>query len=156
MKSGTELEADLIVTATGLKMQLLGGMELYKDGVVISASDTHCYKGVMFSDIPNFAMTIGYTNASWTLKCDLSCTFVTRVLRHMSEHHYRSCAPRFDAQALTSEPLLDFDAGYVKRALDILPKQGSKVPWKVHQNYLRDLWMLKYSSLEDPYLEFLQ
>jgi cation diffusion facilitator CzcD-associated flavoprotein CzcO len=156
LKSGTELEADLIVTATGLKMQLLGGMELYKDGVVISASDTYCYKGVMFSDIPNFAMTIGYTNASWTLKCDLSCTFVTRVLRHMSEHHYRSCAPRFDAQALTSEPLLDFDAGYVKRALDILPKQGSKVPWKVHQNYLRDLWMLKYSSLEDPYLEFLQ
>lgn len=154
LESGTELEADLIVTATGLNMQLLGGMELYKDGQAISASDTHCYKGVMFSGIPNFAMAIGYTNASWTLKCDLSCTFVTRVLRYMREHQYQTCVPRFDVNSFGSEPLLDFEAGYVKRALDILPRQGSKAPWKVYQNYLRDLWLLKKNSLEDPSLVF--
>ncbi|MFM9986097.1 MAG: flavin-containing monooxygenase [Flavobacteriales bacterium] len=154
LSSGKELQADIIVTATGLKVQLLGGMTLRVNRKVAEPKDIHCYRGVMFSDIPNFAVAIGYTNASWTLKCDLNCDYVVRLLNYMDKNNYAVCTPRFDSTEFSSEPLLDFDAGYIKRAVHILPQQGSKAPWKVHQNYLRDSFLLKYSSIKDKYLEF--
>lgn len=154
LSSGKELQADIIVTATGLKVQLLGGMTLRMDGKLAEPKDIHCYRGVMFSDIPNFAVAIGYTNASWTLKCDLNCNYVVRVLNYMDRNNYEVCTPRFDHTEFSSGPLLDFDAGYIKRAVDILPMQGSKAPWKVYQNYLRDSFLLKYSSIKDKFLEF--
>jgi cation diffusion facilitator CzcD-associated flavoprotein CzcO len=154
LSSGKELQADIIVTATGLKVQMLGGMTLRLDGKRVEPKDIHCYRGVMFSDIPNFAVAIGYTNASWTLKCDLNCDYVVRVLNHMDKNQFSVCTPRFDSGNFSSEPLLDFDAGYIKRAVDILPQQGSKAPWKVYQNYLRDSFLLRYSSIKDKYLEF--
>jgi len=154
LKSGAELDADLIVTATGLKLQLLGGMTMHLNGALVDPGKTHAYRGVMFSDIPNFAFTVGYTNASWTLKCDLSLQFVTKVLRYMAAHDHEVVTPRFDSNAFTSEPLLDFSAGYVLRAADMLPKQGSKHPWKVYQNYVRDLMSLKWSGVKDKYLEY--
>jgi cation diffusion facilitator CzcD-associated flavoprotein CzcO len=154
LNSGKELAADLIVTATGLKVQLLGGMTIHINGELGDTAKTHAYRGVMFSDVPNFAFTVGYTNASWTLKCDLSCQFVTKVLNYMDAHNYEVCVPRFDSNAFETEPLLDFNAGYVLRALDVLPKQGSKHPWKVYQNYFKDVMALKWSGVDDKYLEY--
>ena len=154
LDSGAELEADIIVTATGLKVQMLGGMTVHVNGVLGETKDIHCYRGVMFSDVPNFAVAIGYTNASWTLKCDLSCHYVTRILNYMRKKHFRVCTPRFEGKGLDSKPLLDFDAGYIKRASAIMPKQGSKAPWKVYQNYVADYFTLKYRRAVDKYLEF--
>ena len=154
LNSGETLEADIIITATGLKIKLMGGMELQKNGTPIDTSQLHVYRGVMFSDIPNMAIAVGYTNASWTLKCDLNGQYVARLLGYMDSHGYTTCTPRFDHQKYDSEPLLDFDAGYIKRALDVLPKQGSEHPWKIYQNYLKDMWTLKYSKLSDNSLEF--
>jgi monooxygenase len=154
LKSGKELEADLIVTATGLKVQLLGGMTVHVNGVLGDSGQAHAYRGVMLSDVPNFAFTVGYTNASWTLKCDLSCRFVTKVLNYMDKNNYAVCVPRFDSTKFKSEPLLDFNAGYVLRALDKIPKQGSAHPWKVHQNYLKDLMSLEWSGVDDGYLQY--
>jgi len=154
LESGKELEADIIVSATGLKLQLLGGMTMHINGVLANPKDIHCYKGVMFSGIPNFAVAIGYTNASWTLKCDLSCYYVTRILNYMKQNNYEVCVPKFNAEEFNSEPLLDFDAGYVKRAVNELPKQGSKAPWKLYQNYFKDAYTLKKAKAVDKYLEF--
>ncbi len=152
LNSGKSLEADIIITATGLKIQLLGGMTMKKNGEKVDFAKLHSYKGVMFSGIPNFAFAVGYTNASWTLKCDLNCHFVSRVLNHMSAEGFTVCTPQFDPKKFETEPLLDFDAGYIKRALNTLPKQGSSAPWKVHQNYIRDAWELKYKPVNDQYL----
>lgn len=154
LNSGQEMEADLIVTATGLKVQLMGGMTITVNNREVQTGKTHAYRGVMLSDIPNFAIAVGYTNASWTLKCDLNSRFVTRLLNYMDENGFTVCVPRFDPEKQQSEPLLDFDAGYIKRALDILPRQGSSAPWKVYQNHLRDSMSLKYGTLNDPYLEY--
>lgn len=154
LNSDKELEADLIVTATGLKIQLLGGIVPYIDGKEIHSGDLIAYKGVMFSGIPNFAVAVGYTNASWTLKCDLNCMFFARVLQHMDRNNLSTVKPKFDHKKFTTEPLLDFDAGYIQRALDVLPKQGSRKPWKVHQNYVKDLMSLKYGSVTDPVLQY--
>jgi cation diffusion facilitator CzcD-associated flavoprotein CzcO len=154
LNSGETLEADIIVTATGLDVQLFGGMKLSVDGKTIDTSQIHAYKGVMFSGIPNFAVSIGYTNASWTLKCDLNCFFVTRVLNYMKERNFSTCIPEFDYENLKTERLLDFDANYILRAEKILPKQGSKAPWKVYQNYVKDVFALKYGSITDKYLVY--
>ncbi|HQO89899.1 MAG TPA: NAD(P)/FAD-dependent oxidoreductase [Chitinophagales bacterium] len=154
LKSGQELEADIIVTATGLKIQLLGGMTAHINGRKIKSSDAHCYKGLMMSDAPNFAFIVGYTNSSWTLKADLSSQYVTRLLNYMDKKHYEVCTPRFKSDKMQSRPLLDFDAGYVKRAFDELPKQGDKMPWMVYQNYIVDALSLKFSPIHDSYLEY--
>lgn len=154
LASGDKLDADIIVSATGLQLQLLGGMTIDVNGETIEPSTLHSYKGVMFSNIPNFAFAVGYTNASWTLKCDLNCQFVTRILNYMKENEKSVVIPRFDESKYGSEPLLDFDAGYVKRALHKLPKQGSKKPWKVHQNYIKDTISLKLEKINNPNLEF--
>ena len=154
LRSGRQLDADIIITATGLKVQMFGGMKLLKDGRKIDASKLHAYKGVMLSDVPNFFVAIGYTNASWTLKCDLNAQFVTKVIKYIEDHHYEYCTPVFDHNKLKTERLLDFDAGYILRAIDSLPKQGDRAPWKVYQNYIKDLFSLKYGKVNDGYLKY--
>ncbi|MCL4119180.1 UNVERIFIED_CONTAM: hypothetical protein GTU68_028822 [Idotea baltica] len=154
LNSGEELEADIIVTATGLKIQLLGGVKATINNQAINTGEMKAYKGVLFSDVPNFAIAVGYTNASWTLKCDLNCQFVARMINYMDKHKHTVVIPKFDANEFEVEPLLDFDAGYVKRALDVLPKQGSKAPWKVYQNYFKDVKALKRSPVNDKYLVY--
>ena len=154
LNSGQELEADIIITATGLKIQIFGGVDSKINGKSIDTGNLKAYKGVMFSDVPNMALAIGYTNASWTLKCDLNCQFVARMLNYMDENNYTIITPRFDENEFEVEPLLDFDSGYIQRALDVLPKQGSKAPWKVYQNYIKDVRSLKYGRVDDKYLEY--
>jgi cation diffusion facilitator CzcD-associated flavoprotein CzcO len=154
LKSGAKLDADLVVTATGLKVLLLGDVKLAVDGRPIDVAKTMNYKGTMLSDVPNLAIALGYTNASWTLKCDLVCEYVCRLLNHMERNGYRSCTPRLKDSNITEEPLLGFSSGYVQRALEQLPKQGSKAPWKLYQNYLLDLLGLRYGSVEDGVLDF--
>ncbi len=154
LNSGKTLPADIIVTATGLKIQLFGGMKISVDKKPVETGKIHAYKGVMFSEIPNFAIAIGYTNASWTLKADLNCQFVARILNYMKENNFSVVVPDFDYENQQSEPLLDFNAGYILRANDIMPKQGSKAPWKVYQNYIKDVFSLKYADVKDKYLVY--
>lgn len=154
LKSGKELEADIIVTATGLKILLFGGMSISVDGKKINPSEHYVYRGMMISDVPNLALSIGYTNASWTLKTDLTCEYVCRLLNHMNKTGAKYCTPKVDPSNMEDEPLLDFNSGYVLRALDGLPKQGSKKPWKLNQNYPLDVVTLRYSSLKDDALEY--
>ena len=154
LRSGEELEADIIVTATGLKMRLMGGMELVVDGVRVDLAKAMTYKGMMNSDVPNLAMALGYTNASWTLKCDLTSEYVCRLLNYMDAHGYAYCTPRRRDSSITEEPALSFTSGYVQRALASLPKQGSKKPWKLHQNYALDLMALRFGTVDDGTMEF--
>ncbi|MDI3423670.1 flavin-containing monooxygenase [Streptomyces luteolus] len=152
--SGEELEADVVVTATGLNLLAIGGMELAVDGEEIEVADTVAYKGMMLSGVPNFALTIGYTNASWTLKADLVATYVCRLLAHMDRHGYRSCTPRLPDDGGELRPLIDLAAGYVLRSLDALPKQGATAPWRLNQNYPRDVRLLRHGPVEDRGVRF--
>ena len=154
LNSGKELDADIIITATGLKIQLIGGIQSKINGTEMNTGKLKAYKGVLFSDVPNMAVAIGYTNASWSLKCDLNCQYVTRLLNYMDENNYTVVRPRFDENEFDVEPLLDFDSGYIQRALDVLPKQGSKAPWKVYQDYIKDIRSLKYGRVDDGCLEY--
>jgi cation diffusion facilitator CzcD-associated flavoprotein CzcO len=154
LRSGKQLAADLVVTATGLNVQLFGGVQINVDGRDVAPAQTLNYKGMMFSDVPNLASSFGYTNASWTLKCDLTCEYVCRLLNHMQQHGYRRCTPRNVDPSLAEEPWIDFSSGYVQRALHVLPKQGSKLPWKLHQNYAFDILMLRYGRVDDGVMEF--
>jgi monooxygenase len=154
LKSGAELEADVIVTATGLTLQVWNGLELTVDGRRVDPARTLSYKGMMYSDVPNMASSFGYTNASWTLKCDLTCEYVTRLLNHMSKTGLRQATPRNTDPTMGEEPWLSFSSGYVQRAMDRFPKQGSKAPWKLYQNYALDLVNLKFATVEDGVMEF--
>lgn len=154
LKSGAELEADIIVTATGLDMQLLGGAQLSMDGKPVDIAKSMNYKGVMFRDLPNFAMVFGYTNASWTLKADITCEYVCRLLKQMDRKGMRQCTPRINDASVHEVPFLDFQSGYVQRALAKLPRQGSKAPWKLYQNYALDLAMLRFGKVDDGVMEF--
>ena len=154
LKSGQELEADIIVTATGLKVQLMGGMEVCVDGQRVKLSRALTYKGMMYSDVPNLASSFGYTNASWTLKSDLTAEYVCRLLKHMDAGGFAYCTPRKGSEAIVEEPAIDFSSGYIQRALDVLPKQGSKRPWKLHQNYALDLLEFRFGSVDDGVMEF--
>ena len=154
LNSGATIEADTIVTATGLKLQLLSGLAVSVDGVTTDLSKTLAYKGMMYSDVPNLAVSFGYTNASWTLKCDLTCGYVCRLLNHMERTGQRQVTPRRNDPTITEEPWLDFSSGYVQRAIDAFPKQGNKAPWKLHQNYARDIITLRLGRLDDGVLEF--
>lgn len=154
LRSGTELAADVIVTATGLSMKLMNGVQLVVDGVPVELGQTMSYKGMMYSDVPNLASAIGYTNASWTLKCELTSRYVCRLLNYMDRHGYRMCTPRKHDLSIGEEPLLSFTSGYVQRALPSLPKQGARRPWRLYQNYLLDLMALRFGRLDDGTMEF--
>jgi cation diffusion facilitator CzcD-associated flavoprotein CzcO len=153
LASGKELAADVIVTATGLELQLLSDVAFIVDGAPVDLSKTFNYKGMMYSDVPNLASSFGYTNASWTLKADLTCAYVCRLLNTMRKRGLRQVTPRIGDDVLTPEPFLSFTSGYVTRAMERFPKQGSKKPWKVHQNYARDVVALRFGSVDDA-MEF--
>jgi cation diffusion facilitator CzcD-associated flavoprotein CzcO len=153
LRSGAELPADLIVTATGLKLKFLGGMQVFVDGKEIVPSETMAYKGIMFTGVPNLAIAIGYTNASWTLKCDLTCEYVCRLLNYMDARGYTECCPRRDPR-VKEELLMDFSSGYVQRAIAQFPRQGSVRPWKLYQNYILDRLTLRHAPVKDGALEF--
>jgi cation diffusion facilitator CzcD-associated flavoprotein CzcO len=148
LTSGRELEADIIITATGLNLLAFGGVDLIVDGEPVHLPDTMAYKSLMLSDVPNFAYALGYTNLSWTLKADLTAEYVCRLLDHMERTGVAIATPTRDA-GVQEEPFLDFQAGYVLRALDQFPKQGSAAPWRVHMDYARDLLMLRRGSVTD-------
>jgi monooxygenase len=154
LESGAELEADVIVTATGLNMLVLGGISLAVDGRDIDISKTVSYKGMMLGGVPNLAYAVGYTNASWTLKCDLVGEYVCRLLNHMDEHGYRQCTAREPDPTHPRVPFIDLTSGYVLRAVEKFPKQGSRTPWRLHQNYARDILMLRRGAVEDGAMEF--
>ena len=147
--SGAEIEADIIVSATGLDLQFFGGVDIQVDNKAVLAKDTMTYKGMMFSGVPNFALSSGYTNASWTLKCDLTSAYVCRLLNHMDKKGYTQARPELDWADMEVAPLLDFTSGYVVRKLDELPKQGTVTPWRLHQNYLLDIMMLRMGRVTD-------
>jgi monooxygenase len=154
LASGTELEADIVVTATGLDLLALGGMAINVDGHDVDLPGTLGYKGMMLSGVPNMALSIGYTNASWTLKCDLTCEYVCRLLQHMDTNGYRQCVPVNDDPTVEPLPFIDFSSGYVQRAIAKFPKQGSKAPWRLYQNYARDIIALRRGALEDGAMRF--
>jgi cation diffusion facilitator CzcD-associated flavoprotein CzcO len=149
LTSGAELEADVVVSATGLNLLVLGGLELTVDGEPVRFPERVAYKGLMLSGVPNLAFAVGYTNASWTLRCDLVSQYVCRLLRHMDAHGYVSATPRRPPGAGPAEPFLDLASGYVLRSIDAFPKQGDRMPWKVRQDYTRDLRVLRHGPLDD-------
>lgn len=154
LRSGQELAADIVVAATGLVLKLMGGMALSVDGRPVDLAQALSYKGMMFSDVPNLALAIGYTNASWTLKCELTAAYVCRLLNHMARHGYARCAPRRTDPRLGERPILDFTSGYVQRALPDLPRQGDRRPWRLYQNYFLDLISLRLGRVDDAAMEF--
>jgi monooxygenase len=154
LTSGAELEADIVITATGLNLSMIGGMSLAVDGDTVDLSETVGYKGMMFSGVPNLAITLGYTNASWTLKGDLCAEYVCRLLNHMDAHGYRRVTPLEPDASQPRHPFIDLRSGYVLRSLDKLPKQGDRPPWRMYQNYPRDIAMMRRGPLEDEAIEF--
>ena len=153
LTSGREIEADLVVTATGLKIKVFGGIRMEVDGVEVTLPETMSYKALMLSGVPNLLFTVGYTNASWTLKADLVAEFACRLLDHLDARGYRSVEPRRDP-TVGERPFMDFSAGYVLRALDELPRQGDREPWMLRQNYLHDLRTIRRGEIEDGELIF--
>ena len=149
LESGSELEADVVVTATGFNLLLLGGMEVIVDGERVDFSERVAYKGLMLSGVPNLAMALGYTNASWTLKCDLVAQYVCRLLEHMDREGYAMATPEPPDPSLPTDPIIDLRSGYVLRSIDALPKQGASLPWRLHQNYFRDIRLLKRGPVDD-------
>ncbi len=154
LESGRTLDADIVVTATGLNLLMLGGTDIVVDGRLVHPHDTVGYKGMMLSGVPNLALALGYTNASWTLKCDLVAEYVCRLLRHMDAHGYDSCTPQAPGPGVPTEPFLDLTAGYVLRAIDDLPLQGHRTPWRLNQSYPRDVRLLRRGPLEDEGIRF--
>jgi len=154
LDSGRTLDADIVVTATGLVVKLLGGIALTVDGAPVDVAETFNYKGMMLSGVPNLVLSFGYTNASWTLKCDLTSRWFCRLLRHMDRRGLAICAPRLADPAMERQPMLDFSSGYVARAARAMPAQGPKAPWRVHQNYLKDVAALSLRPIADNVMEF--
>jgi monooxygenase len=154
LAGGDELEADIIVTATGLQLQALGGTALSVDGQEVRLPDKLAYRGMMLSGVPNLALTIGYTNASWTLKADLTADYVCRLLNHMRAHGYRECVAPDEVPGVQRRPLLDLTSGYVQRSIQDFPSQGSERPWRVRQNYALDRMDFRRAELEDGVLRF--
>jgi cation diffusion facilitator CzcD-associated flavoprotein CzcO len=153
LASGRELKADVIVTATGLRLQMMGGTALRVDGAPVDVGERLQYKGMMLSDVPNMAFTFGYTNASWTLKADLVAAYVCRLLNTMRKRGLRQATPRVGDGAVAPEPFANFTSGYIQRASEILPKQGDRRPWRLNQNYALDLMALRFGSIDDS-MEF--
>ena len=154
LASGTELEADIIVTATGLTLKLLGGTEVTVDGEAVSFADRVAYKGMMLSGVPNLTMALGYTNASWTLKADLVNEYLCRLLTYMDDRGHAQVTPVEPDQSVQRIPLLDLQSGYIERAAHWLPKQGSRLPWRLYQNYPRDIRLLRHGAVDDEGVRF--
>lgn len=154
LTSGTELDANIIVTATGLNMRLFGGAEIHRNGEPVDLTTMMTYKGMMLTGLPNMAFTVGYTNASWTLKADLVSEFFCRVLNYMDEHGFDTVEPQHPGGSVEERPIMDFTPGYVLRALDSLPKSGSRAPWRLKQNYFFDLRMIRNGKVDDEALSF--
>ncbi len=156
LKSGEQLDADIIVTATGLNLLALGGMTLTVDGQAAETNKSMTYKGTMLTGIPNLSFVFGYTNASWTLKADLISAYICRLLNYMDKHGYRQVTPRLNDAEVEDLPLLNLSSGYVLRAMERFPRQGSKLPWRLYQNYLFDMLMIRFGAIKDEALEFKQ
>jgi monooxygenase len=154
LKSGRDLEADIIVMATGLNMKFIGGAQLTVDNEQIDPSSLFVYRGMMLANVPNLVQVFGYTNASWTLKSDLTGQFVCRLLNKMRRTGTRMVVPRVPADGIEEEPMLDFSSGYIVRAMDKFPRQGKQLPWRVYQNYIVDFLSLRFRPLKDKVLEF--
>ena len=154
LKSGKELAADIIVTATGLQLEVLGGTQITVDGRAVDFGKTFTYKGVMYSDVPNLASVFGYTSASWTLRADLICEWICRLLNKMDEKGVEIATPRLRDPNMKPEPWSDFSSGYIVRSLGMLPRQGPAPPWRQTQNYFTDLKELRRDPIEDEVLEF--
>jgi len=153
LDSGKRLEADIIVTATGLKLSFLGAIDFVVDDEPLNPSEQYVYKGMMISGIPNMFLATGYTNASWTLKVDLTHRYATRMMAHMSEHRFTKCLA-MPSGAMQDIPLIDLSSGYIRRSLDILPKQAKNKPWRLNQNFILDNIALRYSSVSDKELQY--
>jgi len=154
LRSGAELPADIVVTATGLRLLAFGGIRLTVDDREIKLPETMAYKGMMLSGLPNFVFTIGYTNASWTLKADLVSEFTVRLLKHMDAHGHRRCVPVNNDTKITERPLLDFQAGYVQRSVHEFPRAGSHRPWQLGMSYANDALLLRHGRIDDGTLQF--
>lgn len=154
VRSGREVAADVIVTATGLTVRSAGGIRLSLDGVPVDPGRTVTYRGALLCGVPNLSLVIGYVNASWTLRADLVNGYVTRLLRLMDRHGYDRVVAEPPPGGPGDRPLLDLRSGYVQRAAGALPKQGDRSPWLIHQDYLRELWPLRFRPLRDRVLRF--
>jgi monooxygenase len=154
VKSGEHLEADIIVTATGIELNALNDIEVSVNNEKVEPHNRLSYKGMMLSGVPNLAFSFGYVNASWTLRADLTCEYVCRLLNRMDKLGVNTCIPQEDPTAIVDDEYIDFSSGYVQRALDRLPKQGKKAPWRNYQNYLKDIFLVRLFSLKDSTLKF--
>jgi cation diffusion facilitator CzcD-associated flavoprotein CzcO len=153
LTSGRELDADVVVTATGLNLLAFGGIELAVDGDAVRLPETMSYKGMLLSGVPNFAYVVGYTNASWTLKADLVSEYVVRLLTHLRDHGHDAVVPVRQPD-VEERPFMDFSSGYVQRSLHLLPKQGSREPWRLRMSYLHDLRTIRRGAVDDGVLRF--
>lgn len=150
-KSSKNIDADIVVTATGLNLQQFGGAQILVDNQIINPSDTMTYKSMMFTGIPNFANTFGYINASWTLKADLTCEYVCRLINYMEKNDLQSCVPKkpFDVEEQKDWLASEFSSGYIQRAVHLFPKTGNKSPWTNNQNYFKDFYEIKFGKVND-------
>ena len=155
MQDGSSLKADIVVVATGLQLNVLADVAVHVDGQAFVPGQALAYKGMMLSGLPNVFVAFGYTNASWTLKADLTASYVCRLFKHMDNRGYRFVSPQHDP-AQTTQAFLDFTSGYVQRASALLPKQGAASPWRVHQNYVMDVLALRFGGFEDGVLRFVR
>jgi cation diffusion facilitator CzcD-associated flavoprotein CzcO len=153
LESGKKLDADIIISATGLKVRFFGGVEVHVDGKPVRVQDTMAYKGVLLSGVPNLAFTVGYTNASWTLKVDLVCEYVTNLLAEMAAHGYTEVVVERDPSVAAS-PFMDMEAGYLLRAQELMPRKGDRGPWQVRQSYLYDMKVLSADIRDSKELQF--
>ena len=154
VESGEFIEADIIVSATGIEINVLNDIDVTVDQKKVEPHKKFSYKGMMLSGVPNLAFTFGYVNASWTLRADLTCEYVCRLLNQMDKEGVLACIPEADSNAIGDDDYIDFTSGYVQRALNKLPKQGQKSPWRQYQNYLKDIFLVRFFSLKDSTLKF--
>ena len=156
LESGHSLETDIVVCATGLELLAIGGITFNVDGQAVDVSKSVTYKGIMLSGLPNLAIAVGYTNASWTLKCDLNSEYVCRLLKYMDRHRYSYCEARRPQNDFPTLPIIDFSSGYILRAIDRFPRQGHRLPWRLYQNYFLDLVTLRFGFINNSSMKFVR